>query len=63
MEKINEITTTLRISEDKYNEFKNFAQDANISLNSAFKTAASVGLKILQGKFKNIIYLDNLEQT
>ena len=58
----NEITTTLRISEGKYNEFKEFAEDSSISLNSAFKTAASIGLKVLKGEFKNVAFLDNPQQ-
>ena len=59
---INDITTTLRIGKDKYEEFKEFAEEVNISLNSAFKIAASVGLNILQGNSKNVLYLDNPEQ-
>ena len=59
---INDITTTLRISKDKYDEFKEFAKESNISLNSAFKIAASVGLNVLQGKFKNVLFPDIPEQ-
>ena len=55
MEKaINEVTTTLRIGEEKYAEFKDYARSANISLNSAIKVAASIGLKVLKGQFQNV---------
>ena len=52
--KKNEIATTLRMSEEKYAEFKEYAHDTNISLNSALKTAASIGLKVLKGSFQNV---------
>ena len=59
MEKsINEVTTTLRIGEEKYAEFKKYAKDANISLNSAIKAAASIGLKVLKGQFQNVALVE-----
>ena len=54
----NEITTTLRFSEEKYAEFKEYACETNISLNSALKTAASIGLKVLKGSFQNVALVE-----
>ena len=63
MKAINEITTTLRISEEKYTEFKEYAKDANISLNSAIKAAASIGLKVLKGQFQNVALVETLPEA
>ena len=59
----NEITTTLRISESKYEEFKEYAEQMSISVNSLIKLISGVGLKVIKGEFKNVAYLDSPEQT
>ena len=59
MKAINEITTTLRIGEDKYSEFKEYSKSANISLNSTIKMAAHIGLKVLKGEFQNVALVEN----
>ena len=58
MEK-NEITTTLRVGEEKYEEFKDFAKKMNVSINSLIKMTSSIGLMVMKGEFKNIAFLDS----
>ena len=55
---INEVTTTLRISAEKHSEFKEYAKYTNVSLNTAFKVAASLGLKMLKGEFRNVALVE-----
>ena len=57
--KKNEITTTLRVSDEKYEEFKEFANKMDVSINSLIKMASSIGLLVMKGNFKNTAYLDN----
>ena len=65
----NEVTTTLRMSESKYAEFKEYSREMNISINSAIKISANLGLKMLKGEFQNVVLIenpalaDNAEQT
>ena len=58
----NEVTTTLRISERKYKEFKDYAEETSVSINSLLKAASAIGLKIMKGEFQNVALVDNPEQ-
>jgi len=61
MKESNDITTTFRQDIDKYREFKDYAKEINISLNSLLKISSAIGLKVMKGEFKNLALLDNPE--
>jgi len=51
---VNEITTTLRISQCKHEEFKAYAEETSVSVNALIKMASAIGLKVLKGEYENI---------
>ena len=55
----NEVTVTLRMCEDMHADFKKYAFDTNISMNSAIKVAACIGMKLLRGQFQKVALIES----